>query len=178
MLAYEETGKYVSERHAEASAEGKLTSGKIAGMLSKKFGKKITAKEVKPFASEWHHSGFYQGNRGSTMGRTYFFAPNTDLEKLYKEVCEARANAAEIAAEPEVERYFFSAGFEKLHRQNRYQKAWRVFAIFEMIKCNSSNNAKKTEISREDYEVLKQFAGRDLEAYEFFEHFKARMEEI
>ena len=99
MLAYEQTGKYVSERHADASAEGKLTSGKIAGMLSKKFGEKITAKEVKPFAGEWHHSGFYQGNRGSTMGRTYFFPPNTDLEELYKKVCEARANAAEIGAE-------------------------------------------------------------------------------
>ena len=175
MLAYEETGKYISERHAEAASEGKLTAGRIAEIMNRQFdaNPKIAAKELKPFAAEWHHGGFYKGNRGSTMGRTYFFAADTNLEELYKKVMAARDEAATIAAEPTVTRYFFAVNFLRICNP---QKHYIPQAHFEIIECKSSDCfAKKTEISKEDYEICKGFEGRDLEAYESFRNFKERM---
>uniref|UniRef100_A0A6M3JAE2 Uncharacterized protein n=1 Tax=viral metagenome TaxID=1070528 RepID=A0A6M3JAE2_9ZZZZ len=178
MLAFEETGKYISERHAEAGAAGKLTAGNVAAILNRKFKPtpKIKAKELKDFADEWHHSGFYKGTRGNTMGRTYFFSPSVDFELLYKKVCESRSYTTDVAAEPDVERYFFSAGFEKLSRRSKWEKKWRVYAKFEAIVCKSSIQfSKKTEISKEDYELLKGFENYDLKAYETVGEFKNRM---
>ena len=180
MLAYEETGKYVSKRHAEASAEGKLTAGNVAAIINRRFKPepKVTAKELKEFAPEWHHSGFYKGSNGSTMGRTYFFPADTDFDELFQRVCKTREYNARIEAEADIERYFFSAGFERLHRRSRWDKAWRVYAVFEAIQCKPSMTVpfeKKEEISREDYEVFKKHEEEDLEAYESFQHFKDRM---
>lgn len=168
--------KYVSERHAEAKAAGKLTAGQVAAKLNRKFkpAVKIKAKELKPFANEWHHSGFYKGSSsGSTMGRTYFFDAATNLDQLYKLVCDARIEAAKAAAEPEVERFWFVTGFERVVI-NRFGKlGYKPIAEF----CHQSTTPKKgTEISREDYLAMQQFAGERLEAYESFTHFKERME--
>jgi len=70
-------GKYVSARHQEAKKTGMLTAGEFAKLLTKKFFIKISADEIKDWATEWHHSGFYRANgRGKKiMGRTFFFDP-------------------------------------------------------------------------------------------------------
>jgi hypothetical protein len=82
MLAKEKglTGKCVSERHYYAS-QSKLTAGEAARLLSRKTGSKMLAKDVKGLylthfghEPEWHHSGFYQGAGGRTMGRTFFLS--------------------------------------------------------------------------------------------------------
>ncbi len=72
--------KCVSERHYAASQE-KLTAGEAAKYITKRVGSKVLAKDVKCLylthygrEPEWHHSGFYQGGRGKTMGRTFFLS--------------------------------------------------------------------------------------------------------
>ena len=72
--------KCVSERHYAAS-QVKLTAGEAAKLLTKKVGSKVLAKDVKSLyithygrEPEWHHSGFYQGGSGKTMGRTFFLS--------------------------------------------------------------------------------------------------------
>lgn len=81
-------GVYNSNRHKEAKLNGKLTAGEVAKILNKQFKPevKINAKELKPYATEWHHSGFYKGYNGSRMGRTYFFDPETNFSELYKKI--------------------------------------------------------------------------------------------
>lgn len=80
MLATSISGKCVSLRHHYASQE-KLTAGDAAKYISKSVGTKVLAKEVKSLyityyghEPEWHHSGFYYGNRGKQMGRTFFLS--------------------------------------------------------------------------------------------------------
>ncbi len=168
-LAIEQIGKYVSERHAEASANGLLTAGEVAKKLRKMSGEKITAAELKPFADEWHHGGFYKGGSGSTMGRTYFFYPDTNLTELAHKVLAERA-------EPIVTRYFFSAGFERqIGRDGR--KRWQPVAKFEALDCKTDDYyPKKIAITQQDFESLKEFEGRELEPYESFSHFKERVQ--
>ena len=75
------THKVVSERHYMAS-QTLLTAGDAAKFITKAVGRKVSAKDVKllyelQFVSEmeWHHSGFFSGTSGQTMGRTYFISP-------------------------------------------------------------------------------------------------------
>lgn len=70
--------KCVSKRHYAAS-QVKLTAGEAAKYITKQTGKKVLAKDVKSLymthygrEPEWHHSGFYTGGNGKTMGRTFF----------------------------------------------------------------------------------------------------------
>ena len=72
-LAFQTTGKYVSERHEIAKQKGLITAGQAAAIISRKTGTKISASEIRPFADEWHHSGFYAGK----MGKTWFFRSST-----------------------------------------------------------------------------------------------------
>lgn len=72
--------KCVSERHYAAS-QVKMTAGEAAKSIAKRVGKKVLAKEVKCLylahygrEPEWHHSGFYEGAAGRTMGRTFFLS--------------------------------------------------------------------------------------------------------
>lgn len=80
------TSKVVSERHYVASLT-MLTAGHAAKIISKAVSTKVSAKEVKELyrlhygcGMEWHHSGFYQGATGQTMGRTYFISPEETQE--------------------------------------------------------------------------------------------------
>ena len=82
MLANEKglTNKCVSERHYHASLV-KMTVGEAAKYITKKVGRKVLAKDVKDLylthygqTPEWHHSGFYKGGKGRTMGRTFFLS--------------------------------------------------------------------------------------------------------
>lgn len=179
MLAYEETGKYVSERHAVARSEGKLTAGEMAKKLNNQFKiePKIKATELKLFATEWHHSGFYKGGGGSTMGRTYFFNPDCNLNVLLSQIQAARLEEANRSIEADVVRYFFMPRFER--QTGRYGKVrWQPLADITAVTCKPSDsfNAKAIEISRDDYELLKSYDGYELEPYETFTHFKTRME--
>ena len=70
----------MSERHVYAS-RNKHTAGEAAKLISKKLGVKVLAAEVKSlylthygYDPEWHHSGFYRGSNGKTMGRTFFLS--------------------------------------------------------------------------------------------------------
>ena len=176
MLAHEETGKYVSERHAEATAEGKVTAGQMAQKLSRVAGFKIAAKELKEFAAEWHHSGFYRGGNGQTMGRTYFFDPDCDLQQLLAKVMANRDAEEQREAEPIVTRYFFGAGFVKRYGGRFGKKRWQPVAQFEAKPCRQSDYfAKLTEITKADYDLLHHTAGSDLESYESFAAFKQRI---
>ena len=83
------TNKVVSERHYYASLH-KLTAGEAAKDLSKVVGKKVSAKDIKELYTEqfgkemeWHHSGFYKGKYGNTMGRTFFISKD-ELEIITK----------------------------------------------------------------------------------------------
>lgn len=72
-LSIESTGKYTSSGHHNAELRGLKTAGEAAKIISKKTGKKITAKQIRSSADEWHHSGFYAGK----MGKTWFFKDST-----------------------------------------------------------------------------------------------------
>lgn len=72
-LAFESTGKYVSERHKAARQRGLYTAGEAAAKIRKISGAQVSAKDIRPFADEWHHSGFYAGK----MGKTWFFREDT-----------------------------------------------------------------------------------------------------
>ena len=54
---------------------------------------------------------------------------------------------------------------------------WQPIADIAQVICKPSESfsAKAVEISREDYELLKEFDGEELEAYESFTRFKERM---
>lgn len=169
--------KCVSERHERAIECGLLTAGQMASRINRELNPnpKVRATELKPFAAEWHHSGFMPRGRkygGSHMGRTYFFAPNADTAQLYALVEADRAEAVRIATEPDIDRYWFAPGFE------RHGRRWRVFASFGVTRCKPSEplGGKRTEITRDDYEAMHGYADRDLESYETFSEFKRRME--
>lgn len=97
------SNSYVSENHYYASQE-KFTAGEAAKKL-KKLKIKVSAKEVveafkliEGREPEWHHSGFYKGAHGSTMGRTFFFTEEqiNGLAENWQKVAEKKA---EIEAE-------------------------------------------------------------------------------
>ena len=76
------TSKVVSERHYIAS-QTNLTAAQAAKYISKSVNRKISTKNVRSLYNiffrcemEWHHSGFYKGETGQTMGRTYFISPD------------------------------------------------------------------------------------------------------
>lgn len=101
MLAYElGINKCVSERHIYASSR-KLTAGNAAKQLTKLVGRKVLAADIKEFyqmhfhrEAEWHHSGFYRGDSGKTMGRTFFISDEEvqELAEHYTELVQQRAD--------------------------------------------------------------------------------------
>lgn len=102
--------KCVSERHYAAS-QVKLTAGEAAKSLTKKVGTKVLAKDVKCLymthygrEPEWHHSGFYSGTGGKTMGRTFFLSEEEvqTLADNYQAIVQKRAD--EIARQEEEKR--------------------------------------------------------------------------
>jgi len=169
MLAYEETGKYVSERHAQAKAKGKLTAGQVAKILRKR-GLQIKAKELKRYANEWHHSGFYKDSSGLKMGRTYFFPADIDFDILIERIENDRIIGEQIDEEKNRTAYIFKVGFRKGYGRRK----WIPIAKF-ITKVVPENGMIPDEISLEDYEALKRFEGEELEPYETFAHFRERM---
>ena len=103
------SGKYVSERHYYASQE-KMTAGEAAKLLTRQVGTKVLAKDVKSLylihyghEPEWHHSGFYAGTHGKTMGRTWFVS-HEELQTLadnYAAIVQKRDEQARRQADEE-----------------------------------------------------------------------------
>jgi len=85
--------KQISRRCEEAYEEGLLTAGQVAQKLRKEFSFLVSARELRPFAKEWHHAGYFRGN----MGRVWFFAPETDWALLINAVKTAREMTAHFA---------------------------------------------------------------------------------
>jgi hypothetical protein len=75
-----------SENYQDAEAKGLLKAGAVATLLSKKFNTKISAKELIPFSSEWHHAGIFKVGERLKGKRVYFFdaddIENIPLEKI------------------------------------------------------------------------------------------------
>ena len=122
MLAYQTglSSKCVSERHIYAS-RNKLTAGDAAKRMGKALGTKVLAKDVKELyqlqynrEAEWHHSGFYQGGSGRTMGRT-FFVSEEEVQSLidnYATLVQKRAdNILRKEAEEKRQRETVMTGF-------------------------------------------------------------------
>jgi hypothetical protein len=75
-----------SENYQDAEEKGLLKAGEVATRLSKKFGVKITAKELEVFATEWHHAGIFKSGNALKGRRVYFFnisvVDNISLQKI------------------------------------------------------------------------------------------------
>lgn len=176
------TGKYTSERHESAKQSGKLTAGEVAKLINKRFKPepKVTASELRPFATEWHHSGFYKSHCRSTMGKTWFFDAeifeNFESE-YYTKILSAREEEAAIAAEVSELVFYFKAGFEK--RGSGRRSFWQPIAELGEAEVKASEYpsffSKREKICKEDYCQFNKYNGRSLERYESFESFKERM---
>jgi hypothetical protein len=79
MSQYLRQGK--SENYQDAEGKGLLKAGDVARLLTKKFNEKISAKELTPFASEWHHAGVFKASNALKGKRVYFFSPAA-VEKI------------------------------------------------------------------------------------------------
>lgn len=80
MSKYLQEGK--SENYQDAEARQLLKAGEVAALLAKKFKIKITAKELAPFATEWHHAGVFKTTSGRLKGKRVYFFNNADIEKI------------------------------------------------------------------------------------------------
>nr|WP_295866616.1 hypothetical protein [uncultured Chitinophaga sp.] len=79
MSQYLRQGK--SENYQEAEEKGLLKAGDVARILTKKFNEKISAKELTPFATEWHHAGVFKAGNTLKGRKIYFFSPAA-VEKI------------------------------------------------------------------------------------------------
>ncbi|MBC9913061.1 hypothetical protein [Chitinophaga varians] len=79
MSQYLRQGK--SENYQDAEEKGLLKAGDVARLLTKKFKEKISAAELTPFASEWHHAGVFKSGNALKGKRIYFFSPAA-VEKI------------------------------------------------------------------------------------------------
>ncbi|MGN7818903.1 hypothetical protein ACTJJB_02165 [Chitinophaga sp. 22536] len=87
MSQYLRQGK--SENYQDAEEKGLLKAGDVARLLTKKFKEKISAAELTPFASEWHHAGVFKSGNALKGKRIYFFSPAA-VEKITLEQVLAR----------------------------------------------------------------------------------------
>ena len=176
MLAYElGINKCVSERHIYASSR-KLTAGNAAKQLTKLVGRKVLAADIKEFyqmhfhrEAEWHHSGFYRGDSGKTMGRTFFISDEEvqELAEHYTELAQQRADTiARREAEEKRKRETKVMGFywtwdydySGNHGKKRNHKVLQVYEGDELHKpnhftpCNAATLKRiKTVVGRKYY---------------------------
>ena len=160
---YFDQGK--SNSHILAQNQGKLTAGAAAKILTKKFGIKISAKDLKPLSTEWHHAGHFKGFNGGQAGKTYFFTQD-QVNQITPETIE---NSRKLLA-------------DKLVMESQDVKGW--FVKFDRVRINSygklgykpflgiyegpKGKAPKSFIalSEEQFIIAKSQEGRAMEAYE------------
>jgi hypothetical protein len=94
MSKYLQQGK--SENYQDAEDKQLLKAGEVAALLTKKFKVKITALELSPFATEWHHGGIFKSTTGQSLkGKRVFFFKPTDIEKVsLEQILRNREKAA------------------------------------------------------------------------------------
>lgn len=73
---YDLQGK--SNNFIAAQKEGRMTAGQAAKKLSKRLGRKITAKEIEPLATEYHHAGRF----GKHQAKRVFFFSQNEIDKI------------------------------------------------------------------------------------------------
>lgn len=93
MSHYLRQGK--SENYQDAEDKGLLKAGEAAALLSRKFNTKIAAKELEPFATEWHHAGVFKSATGQSLrGRKVYFFSAQDAENISLDKILANRNKA------------------------------------------------------------------------------------
>lgn len=177
--------KCVSERHYAAS-QVKLTAGEAAKSLTKKVGTKVLAKDVKSLymthygrEPEWHHSGFYTGGNGKTMGRTFFLSEEEvqTLADNYKAIVQKRAD--DIARQEEKERrqretkvtgFYYTWDYDYKGNYGR-KRTYKVLHAYEGNELNKPRNF--TPCDAETFEKVKAKEGK-----QYFGWDEPKMEEF
>lgn len=159
----------VSERHAAArNDESKLTAGELARLM-RRAGMQVTARELQPLATEWHHAGW---KPGGGMGRCYFFAAADatpdGMSRLFARVVAARA----AAAQP---RYGWRVGFRADYSGPYGRKRYQPIAELREFAPGQRMPDKFEPISREEYGALLPHNGADLLPFESRAAFARRM---
>lgn len=80
---YNAQGK--SNSFINAQNAGRLTAGQAAKTLTKRFGFKVLARDVEPFAIEYHHAGRF----GRNMAKRVFFFTEEQLDAITPEMLAA-----------------------------------------------------------------------------------------
>ena len=153
-LSFEQTGKYTSERHERAVQSGKLTAGQAAKIISKITGEKVSAKQLKQYSTEWHHSGFY--SKG--MGKTYFFTDeqiNNLADNWNQLKAESIQKELKIKAIEDEKRNSIIQGFYFTWDYD-YNGSYGKKRNFKVLKFYSGNELNKpinfTSLTFEEYE--------------------------
>lgn len=159
----------VSERHAAARADdSKLTAGELATAM-RRAGMRVTARELQPFATEWHHAGW---NPKGGMGRCYFFAAADatpdGMARLFGRVESARA----AAAQP---RFGWRVSFRKDYSGPYGRKRHQPIAELREFAPGERVPDKYELISSEEYVALLPHNGADLLPFESRAAFARRM---
>jgi len=84
---YSAQGK--SNNFIAAQAAGRMTAGQAAKLLSKRFGRKVLAKEIEPLATEFHHAGRF----GAHKAKRIFFFSQEELDRLTVTQVECASSA-------------------------------------------------------------------------------------
>ena len=167
-MALDQNGT-VSERHAEARADGdKITAGQLAAAMRKR-GLTVTAAELKPLSREWHHAGWTP--RGG-MGRCYFFPASyaTDDEAQQRLMAIIATDRAEAART----RYGFAIVW-RVDRAGPYGRKRYVATIGVREFAPGKKMGKYEEITEQLYRRLLPHAGADLEPFEPADHAADRL---
>jgi len=127
----------------------------------------VTAEELKPHATEWHHAGFLPNGRG--MGKCYWFKEQTYKEQwvLYTKVLEAR----EAASAP---RYGWKVDFTT-SRGTYGKKKYQPISCVQEFAPGETMTEKWEQLTIEDYQKLLPHNGAKLLPYESLESFKKRI---
>lgn len=149
-----------SERHEAARSDSsKITAGELAKAM-RKAGMQVTATDLKPLATEWHHAGWTP--RGG-MGKCYFFraddARPARMQALYEQVQEQR----EKAAQP---RYGYCTRFEARYDGPYGRKRYQPILAVDEFAPGEKIGGKYTQITKEEYDLLESLDGLELEPYQ------------
>lgn len=157
------TGRYTSVRHEKAKLS-KHTAGEAAKIITQKTGEKLPAKKLVSnwkvlFGQEpeWHHAGFYKGNRGSTMGRTFFFN-NSDIEDYLANLPELETKLSEIENEIKVKNETLVYGFFFKWAKDYGNKKKHKELIF--YKGNGFTPQDFTELTEDEYNNFSYLKGK------------------
>ena len=131
-----------------AHDQGKYTAGEAARVLSKRFGRKITARQIEPLAFEFHHAGRF----GRNMAARVFFFDQEELDAITIEQIDALAEPL----------YGWVTGFTKCC--GRWCPVVEEAGRVERARAKRLGS-KFHELSKEEAEEAKAAVGKALPAY-------------